>query len=132
MIPVARIGQMRECDRITIEELGLPGMVLMEYASRAVADEALNILDDEPVGKFVSIYCGKGNNGGDGFAVARHLDNAGAKTELFLIGKINDLQGDALLNCKLYQALGGQVKEIHSQADIRLSRKNMKELGTYW
>ena len=123
MIPVARISQMRECDRITIEELGLPGVVLMEYASRAVADEAFNMLGGEPEGKFVRIFCGRGNNGGDGFAVARHLSNAGMSIDVLLMGKTKELRGDALFNCKLYQKLGGQVKEIHSEADLKPSRR---------
>ena len=123
MIPVATIAQMQECDRMTIDELGLPGMVLMEYASRAVADVAIEMLDGNPAGKLVRIFCGKGNNGGDGFAVARHLKNAGAVIELFLIGKTADLQGDALLNCELHRMLGGQVREIATEADFKPAKK---------
>lgn len=112
MIPVALTEQMRECDRVTIKELGLPGIVLMENASRAAAAEAIRMLDDNPAGKKVIVFCGKGNNGGDGFAIARYLSNAGAEIELFLLGYVKELKGDALLNCELYRKLSGQVNEV--------------------
>jgi len=64
MIPVARADQMRECDRQTIDDLGLPGIVLMENASRAVAAAAIELMDDFATGKKVHIYCGKGNMAG--------------------------------------------------------------------
>lgn len=118
MIPVATIDQMRECDRYTIEELKLPGLVLMENASRAATSEAIEMLDDDPAGKMVQIFCGKGNNGGDGFAIARHLQNLGAEIELFLIGKTEDLKGDALFNCELFEELDGFVVEVESEEDF--------------
>ena len=123
MIPVAFTAQIRECDRITIEDLGLPGLVLMENASRAAAVEAIRMLDDNPLDKRVRIFCGKGNNGGDGFAIARHLRNGGAEIELFLTGAVKDLRGDALFNCELYKKLGGRVNEVNPEIGFRLGRK---------
>jgi len=118
MIPVAKISQMRECDRYTIEELGLPGLVLMENASRAAAVEAFKMLEDDLVGSLVLIYCGKGNNGGDGFAIARHLSNQGADVEVILIGKTGDLKGDAQTNGELFLKLDGIVHEITKEDDF--------------
>ncbi len=115
MIPVADIAQMRECDRITIEELGIPGLVLMENASRAVAFEALERLGEEPSGKIAWVFCGKGNNGGDGFAVARHLKNAGVVVHVVLMGRADGLKGDARFNCELFRRLGGGI--IESKGD---------------
>lgn len=112
MIPVADTAQMRECDRITIEELGLPGLVLMENASRAVAGQALDFFKGNAAGKRVEVFCGKGNNGGDGFAVARHLKNVSALVSVFLVGEVAHLTGDAKFNWELFQRIGGEVSEL--------------------
>ncbi|MBT7619066.1 MAG: NAD(P)H-hydrate dehydratase [Calditrichaeota bacterium] len=118
MIPVATSKQMRECDRITIEEIGIPGLVLMENASRAVAIQAMEIFGGSATGKHVVVYCGKGNNGGDGFAVARYLKNAGAVVDVFLLGEIADLKGDALRNCQFFQKISGKVIELSLNSDL--------------
>src|SRR5512136_3099248 len=70
MIPVLDASQMREADRVTIRELGLPGMVLMEMAAGAVTEVVADRIGDA---RRVVIACGPGNNGGDGLAVARQL-----------------------------------------------------------
>src|SRR6476469_3597171 len=76
-------AQVREIDRLSIERYHIPGVVLMENAARAVTDTAANMLRaiNEPG---VLIVCGGGNNGGDGFAVARHLHNRGADVKIAL------------------------------------------------
>lgn len=111
---------MRECDRTTIGDIGIPGLILMENASRAVAIEALEMLGDNPGGKEAWVLCGKGNNGGDGFAVARHLRNAGVITNVTFMGAVSDLSGDAKFNCDLYLRLGGVVAEVNHTEDIQL------------
>jgi len=120
MIPVATAAQIRECDRETIEDLGLPGLVLMENASRSVAFKAIELLGGKQhiAGKKISIYCGKGNNGGDGFAAARHLQNVGALVDVFLIGEAKSLKGDALFNCKFLKKIDGKVVEILKLNDL--------------
>ncbi len=118
MIPVGNVNQIRECDRVTIEELGLPGLVLMENASRSVAFQIMEMLDGEIEGRRIVIFCGKGNNGGDGFALARHLKNHNAYPTVYLLGKVEDLKGDAEFNCKLYQKLDGEVQEITEKEQI--------------
>ena len=75
-------AQVREVDRLAIQDLGIPGVVLMENAGRHVADVVLDLLEDElhlvaPDAR-IAILCGGGNNGGDGYVAARHLANAGA------------------------------------------------------
>jgi NAD(P)H-hydrate epimerase len=70
-------------DRIAMEELHLPGIVLMENAARGIAAAALRLLARRPGP--VSVVCGPGNNGGDGLAAARHLANAGAEVRLHLV-----------------------------------------------
>lgn len=97
---VASGAQMREMDRITIEEIGIPGIVLMENAAQAVAKVCL-----EYVKKFenpkVAVVCGGGNNGGDGFAVARILKCSGVESKIIFIGNEEKLVADALTNYKV-------------------------------
>ncbi len=108
MITVANVTEMRECDRVTIEERSVPGILLMETAARAVTRVAIDLLDSDPYGKQVMIFCGKGNNGGDGFAVARHLLSLGAVVQVHLMGRVQDLKGDAKTNADLFR---GTIKE---------------------
>lgn len=102
-------AQMREMDRKTIEEYGLPGVVLMENAGRAVADAAWDMLPDD--GGRVLILAGKGNNGGDGFVAARHLSGRGVEVAVLLLCKASELQGDAAVNCNYAQKIGLTVAE---------------------
>jgi NAD(P)H-hydrate epimerase len=87
----------RELDRRAIEDFGVPGMVLMENASRGLAEHALRVraaVDHRPV----LIAVGAGNNGGDGFAAARHLHNRGVPVRILLCTPPDRLRGDALVN----------------------------------
>ena len=83
-------AQMAEADRLTIEG-GPPGMELMEAAGRAVAGVAMR----DPARRRIAVLCGPGNNGGDGFVAARHLQAAGFKAFVFLAGAAEKLKGDA-------------------------------------
>jgi hydroxyethylthiazole kinase-like uncharacterized protein yjeF len=97
VIPVLTADEMRQADRRTIEEVGLPGVVLMENAGAAVA----RLVEDRfPRARRVVVLCGRGNNGGDGFVVARRL---GARAEALLLGPEDGVAGDArthLLACR--------------------------------
>ena len=75
--------QIRELDRRAIEDYGMSGVILMENAGRAAAEIASHMLEN-PAGKRTVIFCGKGNNGGDGYVIARHLHNRGADVRLVL------------------------------------------------
>lgn len=97
--------QSREVDRIAIQEYGFSGLVLMENAARGVVDV---LLDTDPQlvnnpDSSVLILCGKGNNAGDGFAIARHLEIRGVGTRVILLASSDDLQGDALANYRILQ-----------------------------
>jgi NAD(P)H-hydrate epimerase len=85
----------RAVDRAAIEEYGIPGVVLMENAARGLASEALDMLGR--TGKHVVIVCGSGNNGGDGWALARHLHNAGVSVTVGVLGEPRE-GSDAALN----------------------------------
>lgn len=78
------ISQMRVIDRSTINEYGISALVLMEHAGKAVADETLKLLSKK--GKKVAVFCGSGNNGGDGLVAARWLHHYGIKVEVFFLG----------------------------------------------
>jgi NAD(P)H-hydrate epimerase len=83
--------QVRELDRRAIEEFGVPGVVLMENAGRGVAELMVRLGIRGPV----IICCGKGNNGGDGFVIARHLDIHQVPVRIHLFGRAAELTGDA-------------------------------------
>ncbi|MBM3326375.1 MAG: NAD(P)H-hydrate dehydratase [Calditrichaeota bacterium] len=118
-------AQMRECDRIAIEELGIPGIVLMESAARGAAKRARALLGGEVRSKSVAVVCGKGNNGGDGFAAARYLLGWGAEVKLFLLGRLDELHSDAKVNADIYRRLGGSICECPETRDLKhLKRTN--------
>lgn len=92
----------RAVDRAAIEEFGIPGIVLMENAARGLAAEALRMVPD---GGSVLIVCGSGNNGGDGYALGRHLHNAGLRVTLAALGAPRE-GTDALVNRDICRAMG--------------------------
>ncbi len=104
-------AQMRELDRISIEEKGLPGLMLMELAGRAVAEEVLELEPDGPV----AVFCGLGNNGGDGYVVARVLDGEGVPVRVYSLGDTKRLKGDAKVNFERLAALGVDVEKIDEE-----------------
>lgn len=89
--------EVRELDRRAIEDFGMPGIILMENAGRGVVDYMLSC---HARGKIV-ICCGKGNNAGDGFVVARHLDNLGLAVHVLLFADPENYSGDAKINYEL-------------------------------
>jgi NAD(P)H-hydrate epimerase len=75
--------EMREIDRRAIEEFGVPALVLMENAGRGAAQEATRLCRERGLNGPALVFCGAGNNGGDGFVIARHLANAGLEVRIF-------------------------------------------------
>ena len=117
----ARRGQVRSVDRAAIEDYGIPGIVLMENASRALARTALDMLDGRP-GRQVLIICGSGNNGGDGWALARHLHNAQMEVVVASLGEPRS-PDDAGANCAICRKMG-----IHEIGPDRLDDYRHAEL----
>jgi NAD(P)H-hydrate epimerase len=103
--------EMREIDRKTIEEIGIPGPVLMENAGIRITGAILKrfprITEENVV-----IVAGKGNNGGDGFVVARHLFNLGARPNVLLLASKQELKGDAALNLGIAEKIGVEIAEV--------------------
>jgi NAD(P)H-hydrate epimerase len=112
------IDQMREADRRCIQELGIPGAVLMNTAGAAVFRE----IADGPVG----IVCGKGNNGGDGYVVARLCLNAGLVTRVVALTDRESIEGDAALYLNVFERLGG---EVAFAADEKAATEAVKALS---
>jgi NAD(P)H-hydrate epimerase len=104
--PLATAAEMRALDRHTIEALGVPGELLMECAGFAIADEALQL---RAPGAEVWIYCGPGNNGGDGLVVARHLALRGVVARLVLIEAPAGTTGEAARNLARAQSVGATI-----------------------
>lgn len=109
--------EMAKIDRQAIEELGIPGIVLMENAGLQVV-QAMEQHFGSLAGKNICIVCGKGNNGGDGFVVARHLANRGANTDIFLLADKKDLKKDAKINLEIALSMGLDVQELTREKAI--------------
>ena len=114
MRPVLTAAQMKDADRRTIEEIGLPGAVLMENAGAAVA-RALRAR--HPAARRPLVLCGKGNNGGDGFVVARHLRDR--SPSVFLFGSRQDVRGEARLHMGALERSGGTLVEVADEEGWR-------------
>jgi len=119
MLPVLDNDRMREADRHTIEDLGVPGIVLMENAATGVVDA---LRERFPGASRVLVLCGPGNNGGDGLAAARHLANGGHQVEVLLLGDDDRLSPDAATNLRLARAFGVAVEVIAGDDLAQLDR----------
>ncbi len=113
--------QMQNIDRQAIEEIGIIGPILMENAGREIA-EAIKTRFPRIEEKNVMIIAGKGNNGGDGFVVARHLFNCGARVRIILLAEKQDLEGDAGLNCGIAGKMGIEIMEVTTPAQWQAQR----------
>ena len=102
---VLNTQQMREADRRTIDEIGIPSVVLMENAGRQAVAAMEAAFEDLPTTR-VGVMCGRGNNGGDGFVVARTLIQRGIETSVFLLGSVADVRGDARTNLEVLGRIG--------------------------
>jgi NAD(P)H-hydrate epimerase len=112
MQKVLTAAEMREVDRLTTEKYGIPSILLMENAAHAAARVITEKLGGSVAGKSFFILCGKGNNGGDGAALARILWTLGADCYVYLFGKIEDTKGDAKTNFEILRKItdAGNIK----------------------
>lgn len=107
--------QMRNIDRRAIERFGVPSIVLMENAALAVVDA---IAEHYPEAGRVALICGLGQNGGDGFAVARHLENRGVVPVLIIVGDRAAIKGDARTNLLICERLGIPIYDLRTSDDV--------------
>jgi hydroxyethylthiazole kinase-like uncharacterized protein yjeF len=108
-------AEMRDIDRTAIEELGIPGVVLMENAGLGIV-RALKFRFPGLANERIVVVAGKGNNGGDGLVVARHLFNSGVRTEVLLLAAKEDVKGDAAINLAIALKMGVPVTEARDAA----------------
>lgn len=104
---------MQAIDRAAVEQQGIPSIVLMENAGRGAAEKVVDLLG-RVLKPRVCIVCGPGNNGGDGFVVARHLKIAGIAVKCFLAGDPAALKGDALKQFQILKQLKVAVRSIRA------------------
>jgi NAD(P)H-hydrate epimerase len=117
-------SEMQKMDQLTIESFGIPGRVLMENAGRGAAQilfEKFGGLKNKKIG----IVAGRGNNGGDGFVIARYLAQKGIKATVYLLSKRAAVKGDAAANLKLLDSLSIPVVEIPDKKAFSTHRTSM-------
>lgn len=124
MKPVVTAQQMAAMDRYSIENLMIPGIVLMENAGYHCARIAQQMLQDLH-GKVVHIYCGPGNNGGDGYVIARHLANWGAQVHTLIAASRDNIKGDALINLAILEQTGHVIHYIASFTDLPAEKPDL-------
>lgn len=118
-------AQMRDADRRAIEEIGIASIVLMENAGRQVV-AAMEATFPDLGGRSVAVLCGRGNNGGDGFVVARTLAHRGIDVSVFLVGTTDQVRGDARRNLDVLGRLGLAVVEIADAAAWELQSPEIR------
>ena len=115
-LPLVTASESRQFDQLA-EQAGLPSLVLMENASLRLAEVLQQHFELDPPKRIV-VVCGRGNNGGDGMALARHLYNIGFQVQVFLLADLNDLKGDAATNYKVAVNFGVPVQPITAQSGL--------------
>lgn len=115
-LPLFTAKQMQLADAAAIKEMGIPGVVLMERAGLGVSEFLLE--------HFCTHHCfvvlaGQGNNGGDGFVVARHLHQSGAEVVVLAVSDSREYRGDALVNLKILKKMGIAVRHAPSAAQVK-------------
>ena len=97
--------EVRELDRLAVEEYSVPSVVLMENAGANTA----RLLEAQGIAGPVAIACGRGNNGGDGFVIARHLEAAGHQVRVLLAAAPEAYAGDAVINLRIVERSGSSI-----------------------
>ena len=122
--------EMQRMDRATIDSFGIPGRVLMENAGRGATAFFLEAFHRDHPGA-VGIVAGRGNNGGDGFVMARYLHQNGIRTTVFLLSQRDRIKGNAAANLKLLDAMGVPVVELADAAAFESSKLLMRHQHTW-
>jgi ADP-dependent NAD(P)H-hydrate dehydratase / NAD(P)H-hydrate epimerase len=113
---IVSADEMRAIDRATSERFGIPALTLMEDAGAAVADY---VLSHQAAARRVVVFCGKGNNGGDGLVAARRLHQQGKKVQVILLADPADLRGDAAI---MFGRLPSPAIAVHSSDELKSER----------
>lgn len=118
--------QIRRHDQLAIQELGIPGVVLMENAGCHAAQAVIDLLRKgrkvDPAKAHIAVVCGGGNNGGDGYVIARYLHNVGAIVTLYAAKDPKSLTGDALSHFMITQKMGIELVLVTDEAELAGTR----------
>ena len=125
MIPLFLTSQIRKVDNYAINKMGMPGIVLMENAALSIYNIVLQNYQRINIFTKIGFICGKGNNGGDGFAVARHFANNGFEVAVIYLGSGNDMSEDCAANFRILNQLSKEniqirLKKFSSVRDLNL------------
>jgi hydroxyethylthiazole kinase-like uncharacterized protein yjeF len=123
---LVKASEMKEMDRLTIEEIGIPGVVLMENAATGATRVFLAHFAP-PLTSRVLILCGPGNNGGDGYVMARVLSEAGLKVAVLVLAEFSRIAGDALVNLQILRQMGLEILEVPSEGQWKKQRRLLKD-----
>jgi ADP-dependent NAD(P)H-hydrate dehydratase / NAD(P)H-hydrate epimerase len=123
---LVKASEMKEMDRIAIEEIGIPGAVLMENAARGASRVFLAHFAPPPNSR-VLVLCGRGNNGGDGYVMARVLSGAGLNVTVLVLAELSHIAGDALLNLQILRRMGVEVQEVPTEGQWKKIRRLLKD-----
>jgi NAD(P)H-hydrate epimerase len=118
--------EMQEMDRLAIKEIGIPGVVLMENAARGASRVFLAHFAPPPNSR-VLILCGRGNNGGDGYGMARILHKTGLKVTVLVLSEFNKIAGDALVNLEILRRIGLDILQVTSEGQWKKQRRLLKD-----
>jgi hydroxyethylthiazole kinase-like uncharacterized protein yjeF len=121
---VATAEQMQTLDRKAIETYRIPGIVLMENAGKSASEVLRHAFPDLHKMR-VAIFAGKGNNGGDGFVIARYLHNQGVSVKVFLLANPEGLRGDAQINFLIFKRMKGDFLSISSSKEYQTIKKDL-------
>ena len=121
-VSVVTASQMRQLDRRATEEYGIPSLLLMENAGLQTVRELERAFPHLARSR-VAVVCGKGNNGGDGLVVARHLFDRGITVEVFLLARQTEIKGDARTNLEILRRLGAPIYEVTTSQELEAIRE---------
>ena len=128
---VVTAHQMADLDRVAIERYGIPSLVLMENAGRSCTERILRILQERvgiPEEATVAVVCGRGNNGGDGMVIARHLQNRGVYVEVFLLAEVDQLSQDARKQFEILKQLDVECRVLRDPEGVEDLRHFLEEV----
>ena len=123
---LVKASEMQEMDRLTIEEVGIPGVVLMENAARGTTRAFLEHFEP-PRESRVLFLCGRGNNGGDGYVMARYLHQRSYRVTVLVLSEFGKISGDALTNLGIIRRIGLDVREVPGSEAWESCRDLVKE-----
>jgi NAD(P)H-hydrate epimerase len=118
---IVTADEMKALDRAAIEDYGMSGLVLMENAGRQTVELIRRVMG-EVRGRVVTIFTGKGNNGGDGYVIARHLMNMGAEVKLLSLVNTGEITGEAVVNLEIWRKMGQKVYTVFQDDGINIAR----------